>query len=87
MIESFKLITEKFMKKVLSSVVVASAFMASIAFAGNEVKVGSLKIENPQARATVPESAPNATPLDILVCESPPIMIAHSSIVISLSTL
>jgi copper(I)-binding protein len=54
MIESFKLITEKFMKKVLSSVVIASAFMASIAFAGNEVKVGSLKIENPQARATVP---------------------------------
>ena len=42
------------MKKVLSSVVVASAFMASIAFASSEVKVGSLKIENPQARSTVP---------------------------------
>ncbi len=34
--------------------VVASAFMASIAFASNEAKVGSLKIENPQARSTVP---------------------------------
>ena len=29
-----------------------------------------------KAIATVPESAPNATPLDIRVCESPPMMIA-----------
>ena len=39
------------------------------------------------ARATVPESAPNATPLDILVCESPPIIIAQSSTVKSFNTL
>ena len=39
------------------------------------------------ASATVPESAPNATPFDILVCESPPIMMAHSSTVISFKTL
>ena len=43
------------MKKVLSSVFVATAFIASAALAnGHEVKVGNLKIENPQARATVP---------------------------------
>jgi copper(I)-binding protein len=43
------------MKKVLSSVFIASAFIATTVFAsGNEVKVGNLKIENPQARATVP---------------------------------
>ena len=40
-----------------------------------------------RARATVPESAPKATPLDILVCESPPIIIAHSSTVRSFRTL
>ena len=40
-----------------------------------------------KAKATVPESAPKATPLDILVCESPPIIIAQSSIVISFNTL
>ncbi len=40
-----------------------------------------------KAKATVPESAPKATPLDIRVCESPPMMIAHSSIVISFNTL
>ena len=39
------------------------------------------------ANATVPESAPKATPLDILVCESPPIMIAQSSMVRSFKTL
>ncbi len=52
----FKLnyLEEKLMKKALSSVVFSSAFMASIAFASSEMKVGSLKIENPQARATVP---------------------------------
>lgn len=43
------------MKKVISSVFIASAFIATTVFAsGNEVKVGNLKIENPQARATVP---------------------------------
>jgi copper(I)-binding protein len=42
------------MKKVLSSALLASVFMTSVAFASNEVKVGNLKIENPQARATVP---------------------------------
>ena len=35
----------------------------------------------------VPESAPNATPFDILVCESPPIIIDQSSTVISFKTL
>ena len=40
-----------------------------------------------KAIATVPESAPNATPLDIRVWESPPMMMARSSIVMSLSTL
>ena len=40
-----------------------------------------------KANATVPESAPKATPLDIRVCESPPIIIAHSSMVISFKTL
>ena len=39
------------------------------------------------ASATVPESAPKATPLDIRVCESPPIIIDQSSTVISFSTL
>ena len=39
------------------------------------------------ATATVPESAPNATPLDIRVCESPPMIIARSSTVISFNTL
>ncbi len=43
------------MKKVLSTVFLATAFIATSAFAsGNEVRVGNLKIENPQARATVP---------------------------------
>jgi copper(I)-binding protein len=43
------------MKKVISSALLASAFVATTVFAsGNEVKVGNLKIENPQARATVP---------------------------------
>jgi copper(I)-binding protein len=42
------------MKKVLSSALLASVFMTSVAFASSEVKVGNLKIENPQARATVP---------------------------------
>ena len=42
------------MKKVLSSALLASVFMTSVAFASNEVKVGNLRIENPQARATVP---------------------------------
>ena len=39
------------------------------------------------ASATVPESAPNATPLDILVCESPPIITHQSSTVKSFKTL
>ncbi len=43
------------MRKVLSSAFIATAFIATTAFAsGNEVRVGNLKIENPQARATVP---------------------------------
>ena len=40
-----------------------------------------------RASATVPESAPKATPFDILVCESPPMIIAQSSIVMSFNTL
>ena len=40
-----------------------------------------------KASATVPESAPKATPLDILVWESPPIIMAQSSTVISFNTL
>ena len=40
-----------------------------------------------RARATVPESAPKATPFDIRVCESPPMIIAQSSTVISFKTL
>ena len=39
------------------------------------------------ASATVPESAPKATPLDMRVWESPPMMIAQSSTVMSFSTL
>ena len=39
------------------------------------------------ANATVPESAPKATPFDILVCESPPIIIDQSSTVKSFKTL
>jgi hypothetical protein len=42
------------MKKVLSSLFVASLFVASSTYASNETKVGLLKIENPQARSTVP---------------------------------
>jgi hypothetical protein len=43
------------MKKVLmSSMVIASTFFAGVAVASNEVRVGNLKLENPQARATVP---------------------------------
>ncbi len=42
------------MKKLLSSAMLVSVLMTSIAFASDEVKVGNLKIENPQARATVP---------------------------------
>ena len=40
-----------------------------------------------KASATVPESAPKATPFDILVWESPPIIMAQSSTVISFNTL
>ena len=40
-----------------------------------------------RARATVPESAPKATPLDMRVWESPPMMTAQSSTVRSLRTL
>ncbi|MEY2706674.1 MAG: hypothetical protein RI905_425, partial [Pseudomonadota bacterium] len=43
------------MKKLLSSVFVVTAFIATAVFAdGHEVKVGSLKIEDAKARATVP---------------------------------
>jgi copper(I)-binding protein len=42
------------MKKLLSSAMLVSVLMTSIAFASDEVRVGNLKIENPQARATVP---------------------------------
>ncbi len=42
------------MKKVLSFLLVTSLFIASSAHASNETKVGALKIENPQARSTVP---------------------------------
>ncbi len=42
------------MKKLLSSAMLVSVLMTSITFASDEVKVGNLKIENPQARATVP---------------------------------
>lgn len=43
------------MKKLLSSVFVVTAFIATAVFAdGHEVKVGSLKIEDAKVRATVP---------------------------------
>jgi copper(I)-binding protein len=43
------------MKKVINSILLASAFVATTVLAsGHEIKVGNLKIENPQARATVP---------------------------------
>jgi copper(I)-binding protein len=43
------------MKKVISFVLLASAFISTTVFAnGHEVKVGNLKIEHPMARATVP---------------------------------
>ena len=49
--------------------------------------IGMLASPVARARATVPESAPKAIPLDILVCESPPIMIDQSSTVKSFRTL
>jgi copper(I)-binding protein len=42
------------MKKALSALFIASLFVASSTYASNETKVGPLKIENPQARSTVP---------------------------------
>lgn len=42
------------MKKTFGSILAIATLFASSAFASNEVKVGSLKIENAQARATVP---------------------------------
>jgi copper(I)-binding protein len=43
------------MKKVINSILLASTFVATTVLAsGHEIKVGNLKIENPQARATVP---------------------------------
>jgi copper(I)-binding protein len=42
------------MKKALSALFIASLLIASSTYASNETKVGPLKIENPQARSTVP---------------------------------
>ncbi len=42
------------MKKLLSAVIVATAFVAGSVMAGDDIKIGSLKIEYPKARATVP---------------------------------
>ncbi len=42
------------MKKLLSAVIVATAFVASSVMADDDIKIGSLKIEDPKARATVP---------------------------------
>ena len=43
------------MKKLFSTLLLATAFVASSAMAGDdEVKIGSLKIEDAKARATVP---------------------------------
>ena len=39
------------------------------------------------ANATVPESAPKATPFDMRVCESPPMITSQSSTVMSFKTL
>ena len=42
------------MKKLLSAVVVAMAFLAGSVMADDDIKLGSLKIEDAKARATVP---------------------------------
>ncbi|SNC61208.1 copper chaperone PCu(A)C [Polynucleobacter victoriensis] len=42
------------MKKLLSAVMVATAFVAGSVLADNDIKIGSLKIEDAKARATVP---------------------------------
>jgi len=39
------------MKKLLSSAMLVSVLMTSIAFASDEVKVGNLKIENPTSKS------------------------------------
>ncbi|CAI8255672.1 MAG: Uncharacterised protein [SAR116 cluster bacterium] len=49
--------------------------------------IGMLASPVASASATVPESAPNATPFDMRVWESPPMMIDQSSTVMSFSTL
>jgi copper(I)-binding protein len=42
------------MKNLLSSLLALTVVISSATYASNETKVGSLKIENPQARSTVP---------------------------------
>jgi hypothetical protein len=42
------------MKNIISALLVSTVMIASSAYASNETKVGPLKIENPQARSTVP---------------------------------
>lgn len=42
------------MKKLLSAVMVATAFLAGSVLADDDIKIGSLKIEDAKARATVP---------------------------------
>ena len=42
------------MKKLLSAAVVAMAFLAGSVMADDDIKIGSLKIEDAKARATVP---------------------------------
>ena len=42
------------MKKLLSAVMVATAFLAGSVMADDDIKLGSLKIEDAKARATVP---------------------------------
>ncbi len=42
------------MKKLLSAVMVSTAFLAGSVLADDDIKIGSLKIEDAKARATVP---------------------------------
>ena len=42
------------MKKLLSAAMVATAFLAGSVMADDDIKLGSLKIEDAKARATVP---------------------------------
>ena len=60
-------------------------FPTKVTFTLSGIGIDTSPVAN--AKATVPESAPKATPLDILVWESPPMIIDQSSTVISFKTL